>query len=92
MAQTKKSNEDKPWIENYPELDEWLKTTAARGMWEKTIGEGMGQQMIRYYLFPNGKAAIVTVWAQQGGYQIWTESAEVKTPEYFTDTEKRLGL
>jgi len=84
---TKKSDENKPWISNYPPLAEWLAKHEARCMWQK-IDRYMSIEawLIRDVII------IVQVHANKSGWDIFTPNQDPGLEATFTDAEKRCGI
>lgn len=83
---------DKPWIDNYPPLKEWLAKYEARCQFQVPLGDPeQPTAYVEQYLV-GGKLCIVTVWANRNGWEIYTPGDSLKVAETFADAEKRLGL
>lgn len=93
----KSNNSEKPWVENYPQLEAWLNKHEACGMWEAVVGDieeyPRGARIVRCYLFPrSARVTLVEVLGGGDGWNIWTDCADRKTESTFADAERRLGL
>lgn len=100
MAKTSKQlafeakHKDKPWVSNYPPLNDFLQDNQARCNWQIRMGgtEDEPTGYVEHYLFPNGKVAIVVVHARQEGWDIYIPSDSLKVDETLAEATKRLGL
>lgn len=87
-------DEDRPWVENYPPLALWLKQREARCGWQlprKKTG-GMPHSSIECWLFRGGASAIIVIYADRLGFEIYTPGESNRLDLTFADAEKRLGL
>lgn len=76
---------DKPYISNYPPLDEWLKRHEARCAWQRYDARmNLEGWMI------GTRLCIVMVHANGGGWDIFTPSPSLIVTETLRDAEERL--
>jgi hypothetical protein len=89
----KMADKDRPWVENYPPLHEWLKKQKAQRDWHLPYGDPeRPAAMIEQWNFPNGNTATVIVHARQLGWDIRTSCKTDNIEGTLIDAEARLDL
>ena len=83
-------HKNEPYIENYPELHQWLDGINAVCNWQQRIGSGGTSCMVECFVAPGSRPFIVLVWANGNGWHVYTESTEVITINYLADTKRRI--
>lgn len=78
---------DRPYIENYPPLRDWLVRHQARCLSQDAVGEDFWE---RWRI--GVRVVLVEVRAKKGGWDLWTACDSVKVEETFKDAERRLGI
>jgi hypothetical protein len=92
MPKRKAQNKDKPWIENYPPLRDWLRGHEAFCQWQVPVGPEESPNMY-VECWQVGKAqCIVTIYSGGSGWNIYTCSDDGRTDATLADASKRLGL
>lgn len=88
----KRPVDQEPYVGNYPVLRDWLNQKGARCAWQLMRGpKSAPTQAVEAWTFPGGGIAIVTVHAEQHGWDIFTPAGTTKIDETFADAESRLG-
>lgn len=83
---------EEPYVENYPELSEWLKRHEARCMWQLPLGDSeMPTAFVECYLIGR-RLLVVVVNARKHGWELYTALDSVLIDPTLIDAEKRLGL
>jgi hypothetical protein len=85
-----------PYVENYPNLLNWLTKHGAVRMVAMPVGE-LGKSTghrIECWRFKNNNMAIVAIYGDQRGWDIFTanDGGDSTSRKTFTDAEARLGL
>lgn len=96
----KSDNGNKPWVDNYPPLRDWLNKHEARCMWQIPLNERPSdaehdwapQAYVECYLISGRRLVIVVVHANKGGWDIYTDANTNKIAETLADAEQRLGI
>lgn len=97
----KKDYSDKPWVSNYPPLQDWLRKHEARCMWQWPCGEPPSDPDERYGWTPvayvecwmvNLKTIFLVVHARKMGWEIYTALDSPKVDETLREVERRLGI
>ncbi len=83
-------DDDKPWIANYPPLDEWLRKNDARCDWQMKLGKGAHASMLEQWRMPGSLPFIILVLAGQHGWEIYTPCHENNVEKTLEDTKKRI--
>lgn len=92
---TKTDNTNKPWVDNYPVLQDWLRAIEARCFSQIRTGgdEENPTGYLETYLLPgNVRPFIVEVRANKMGWEIYTPCGSITTWETLEDANRRLGL
>lgn len=90
MAQDDK---DKPWISNYPPLQAWLNEHDARCDWQIPYGNKNKPAMyVEQWRTRGGREFIITVMANQGGWNVYSPCDSNSIVETLADLEARLGM
>lgn len=94
MGKKQIKDEDKPYVENYPPLRDWLRDHNARCNWQIPIGnprEPTGY--VESYALQGAKGdLIVVVHARKMGWNIYTAERTGEVVKTFADAEQRIGL
>lgn len=85
-------NSNKPWVANYPPLDEWLKKHEARCNWQIPMGDADNPVAYLESYMINGHEAIVIVRANRLGWEIFTSGDSNRVDLTMADADARLGL
>lgn len=84
---------DKPWISNYPPLQEWLNKIEARCAEQIPVGGGRNPiSYLEKWITPSGRVFLVEVRAYNRGWDIFTASDSNMINETLTDAESRLAI
>jgi hypothetical protein len=83
----KRARENEPWVENYPQLNDWLKKNKARCFEQFRKGDGFLE-----YWGVAGRTFVVEVFADQHGWNIYTACPTSVISATLSDAESRLGL
>ncbi len=86
-----KNNASKPWVSNYPPLQEWLRKTDA--VCHEQIPVGKARAPVAYlekWVMPNGRAFILEIRANRMGWDIYTAAATGMVAETLEDADRRL--
>lgn len=87
------SNENKPYVSNYPQLEAWLEKHKARCLWQIEPGKGSWRSFqIECWIFPRGGRAIIQIHSGRLGFNIFTQTSDPSIDVTFLDAEQRLGL
>lgn len=90
---TRNDTSNKPWISNYPPLQDWLNKIDARCQDQIPVGGPV--EPIAYlekWGTPNGRVFIVEVRANKMGWNIYTSTDDGTIQGTLQDAESRLGL
>lgn len=90
MGQKKTDTSRKPYISNYPVLDEWLRKHGAFCQWQ-LYDHRHERQSVEGWMF-GSTLAIIVVHADGHGWDIFTPCSNTEVVATFDDAEKRLGL
>jgi hypothetical protein len=88
----KVEDKDRPWVGNYPPLNEWLQAIGARCDWQQRQGTNPHAPMIEQWHVRGCLPFIVIVRSHGKGWDIFTPNESNKIIETFDDVEKRIGL
>lgn len=97
MPTNKDNDKNKPYVENYPPLWDWLKKHDARCNWQLPHGSPEAPRaFVECWAFQDHEGrtqqAIVLVQANQLGWEIFTPNDSADIAETLGDAERRLGL
>lgn len=93
MAHANSFMKSKPYVANYPPLDEWLKKHSGYCQWQIPLGDSSDPSAyVEAWMFPGGMIAILVVHANQNGWDIYTPSGEPRIDATLADAAGRLGL
>jgi hypothetical protein len=92
-------NSNKPWVSNYPVLQAWLDNHGARCMWQTPREEKprnaewdwSPQAYIECWIVGT-RQCILIVYANKGGWNIFTDVNTPRVDETLADAERRCGL
>jgi hypothetical protein len=88
---TRKSK-DKPYIDNYPPLKEWLNKHEARCYWQFPLGDVDNPTAFVEQWRIGANVVVVIVRADQMGWDIYLPCKSHMIDETFAEVEDRLGL
>lgn len=94
MARAKKSKwkqGEEPYVDNYPDLRDWLKKHGAKCWWQLEVSGG-NAFVEQWVVGPRSVALIVVVHAKGHGWEIFTACQSNKVSNTLNDAEERLGL
>jgi len=84
---SERDDSKKPWVSNYPPLLEWLTKHKGLCMWQN-YGDRISTEC-----WSVGQAlAIVLIYADGAGWDIFTPCLDTNIEATLADAEKRLGL
>jgi hypothetical protein len=84
---------DKPWVDNYPPLRDWLRKHEARCNWQLPLGnKSFPNAYVESWIAPNGREFVVVVQANRLGWNIYTPEPSSEIVGTLADAERRLGL
>lgn len=84
---------DRPYVDNYPPLRDFLREIEARCDWQLPLGEADAPSAyVEQWRAPNGNTMIVTVHRNNWGWNIATPCLSLNIEETFADARARLGL
>jgi hypothetical protein len=88
----KRAISDRPFVDNYPELANWLRERNARCMWQ--LPRGNVDDPVEYVecWLIGTRLAIVTVHRDRGGWDVYTSADTPKIDQTLEDADRRLGL
>jgi hypothetical protein len=101
---TKKKKPDidvgnKPYVDNYPQLKQWLDKHEAACMWQAPREERPRRAGCdwspRAYIecwLVGGRPLIIVVYANKMGWEVYTSANSVSISDTLNDAENRLGL
>lgn len=81
------TNNDKPWIENYPPLRAWLDRHNARCLSQTKDGDGFLERWLI-----GTRICLIEVRPRNMGWNIYTDSDSPTIVATIRDAETRLGL
>jgi hypothetical protein len=89
-----RKTKDKPYVDNYPPLRDWLRKHEMRCDWQIPLGDAEDPSVfVECYHAPrSAHPIIVCVNANGHGWNLYTPSASTKIDETLADAERRLGL
>jgi len=85
-----KSDDDKPWIGNYPPLHEWLMQNDARCDWQLRLGKGAHASMLEQWRMPGSLPFIVLVMANKHGWEVYSPCHENNINATLEDAKRRI--
>lgn len=89
---SKMDPKDRPYVENYPPLKEWLDKNNARCDWQSPVGPEKDPVAYVEQWYINGKSAfLVTIRSNQMGWEIFTSGNDVRIPQTLKDAEERIA-
>lgn len=92
-AQAQTDNSNKPWVSNYPALQQWLDDHEAQCAWQLPMGDpDAPSTYVEAWQFSNGRIATITIHGNRSGWNIYTPHPSNLTADSLADAEKRLGL
>jgi hypothetical protein len=83
----RRTKRDEPWVANYPPLKEWLAKVEGRCLWQQRNGTSMVEGWAIA-----GAVAVIEVYANGNGWNIYTACASRRIDETLQDAEVRTGL
>lgn len=86
-----RKNADKPWVANYPPLQEWLQSRNAQCAWQRPITddpEAPGSGYIEMWLVGSAQV-IVLVRSHQMGWDLFTSCPDGSIVATFNDADAR---
>jgi|SRR3990172_2028729 len=86
-----KDNSNKPWLDNYPVLKEWLHKWDARCFYQLPIGPSDEPNgYMEMWQFPNGLHCMIEILGNKNGWNIYTPCKSGKVDHTLSDAERRL--
>jgi len=96
VARTKDTGKytERPYVANYPPLNDWLRKHESRCNWQLPLGdpEAPTAYVESHWLAKAKAEVIVVVRANQLGWDLYTPSRDNSIMATLEDAEKRLGL
>lgn len=96
-TQEKLAPEDRPAVENYPELEHWLDRIYAERVWQARLDtkttKGAPDPLASVEgWFCNGKLVVIVIQAKKLGWAVYTSSKEFVAEKILEEVEARVGL
>jgi hypothetical protein len=88
----KNSSKNKPYTANYPLLQAWLDQHEARCVWQVPLGPARNPTAYVESWHAHGHGFIVTVFADNKGWDIYTSCDSYSVPATLYDAEVRLKI
>ena len=98
MPPKKKDNSNKPWVGNYPPLQQWLDKHDARCLWQipsSPPDDGDIDWAPQFYVEAwsiGRRIFILTVYSNKMGWYLFTDCDSPRIDESLADAEQRLGI
>ena len=91
-AEKSDDNSNKPWVSNYPPLQEWLEKIGAHCVDQIAIGDADAPIAYLEKWLANGQMLLVEVRSNGNGWNLYTAPQTLRIDETLADAERRLGI
>lgn len=92
-GRSSETDKDKPYVENYPPLRDWLRQIGARCDWQVPLGNAKAPvAYVEQWQASGARSFIVVVCAKQHGWNIFTDCGDNSIGATLIDAAARIGL